>query len=87
MLLSWLYLVMPSAVLGYYRHLISAIGPLYIVVEAAQSVGLFIMAGEKVTDWLSDGHDAKTNGGATLAVERSFESLNLFKKMHSVDDC
>ena len=44
---------MPPSIIDYYKYIIAAIGPLYIIVEAAQSVGLSIIIGEKVADWLS----------------------------------
>ena len=37
--------------------MIAGIGPLYIIVEAGQSVGLSIIIGEKVADWLSGVND------------------------------
>eukprot|EP01084_Bolivina_argentea_P025333 47098_1 len=53
LLASWLYLVIPPITIEYYKYIIRAIGPVYIIVEAAQSVGLSIIIGEKVADWLS----------------------------------
>eukprot|EP01083_Nonionella_stella_P251482 867633_1 len=37
----------------YYRYMITIIGPIYVFTEAAQSVGLSIIIGEKVANWLS----------------------------------
>ena len=50
---AFIYQSIPPLVIVYYKYLITAVGPLYILVEAAQSVGLCLLFGERVTNWIN----------------------------------
>ena len=54
---SWLYLIFPPSLVEYYQYIITAIGPIYIIIESLQSVGLSIVIGENVTNWLSTSNE------------------------------